>query len=64
MTKIILTEEERQELEKCLIVDIDRWEDRLDKKRGTNTEKAISQRISVLRGVLEKVYSNEHYQIS
>lgn len=63
MITITLTEEERRELEKCLIVDIDRWEDRLERKRGTNTEKAMCQRISVLQDILSKVYSNNMHII-
>lgn len=55
MITITLTEEERRELEKCLIVDIDRWEDRLEKRRGTPREPVILDRVSKLKDILEKI---------
>lgn len=55
MITIQLTEEERKVLEKCLIVDIDRWEDRLERRRGMNTEGVIADRIDTMRLILEKI---------
>ena len=57
--QIILSEEERRELEKSLIVDIDRWEYRLEQKRGTATESTLSHRIDLLKSVLGKVQRDE-----
>ena len=56
MITITLTEEERKELEKCLIVSIERLEDRLEKRRGDfMMEGVLLERISNMQSVLNKI---------
>ena len=52
---MVLTAEEAKWVRASLITEIDRWEERLENKRGTNTEGVILERLSALRSVVEKV---------
>ena len=57
MKMVVFDNEEKRELEKCLIVSIDRWEERLTTHECHGTREVIERRIEVLKTALEKLQS-------
>jgi hypothetical protein len=61
--QLTLNEYEVYWLKRSLVSEIDRWEDRLESKRGTLTEPVISDRLTNLRQILNKLEdkNNENF---
>ena len=61
--QLTLNEYEVYWLKRSLVSEIDRWEDRLESKRGTLTEPVISDRLTNLRQILNKLEdkTNENF---
>ena len=57
MKMVVFDDEEKKELEKCLIISIDCWEERLTTHECRGTREVIEHRIEVLRTALEKLQS-------